>query len=91
MENKNNTKKVTKPKKEGNFFGKIVKLLWLGFFAVFLGIAGTFWAASNGWLGEIPNVRDLENPDIYVSSEIISSDGVLLDRFETERRTPCRL
>lgn len=89
MENKNNTKKVTKPvKKKKSFLGRIVTLIWIGFFAVILGITGTFWAASNGWLGEIPNVRDLENPDIYVSSEIISSDGVLLDRFETERRTP---
>ena len=88
MENKKNTKKVTKSKKETSIFNKIVKLLWIGFFAAILGIAGIFWAASNGWLGEIPNVRDLENPDIYVSSEIISSDGVLLDRFETERRTP---
>jgi len=88
MENKNNTKKVTKTKKDASFFKRAIKFLWLGFFAVVLGIAGIFWAASNGWLGEIPNVRDLENPDIYVSSEIISSDGVLLDRFETERRTP---
>jgi len=87
MENKNNTKKITKAKK-GNIFTKVIKLIWIGFFAIILGGAGTFWAASNGWLGEIPNVRDLENPDIYVSSEIISSDGVLLDRFETERRTP---
>ena len=88
MENKKNTKKVTNSKKVTPIFNKIVKLLWVGFFAAILGIAGIFWAASNGWLGEIPNVRDLENPDIYVSSEIISSDGVLLDRFETERRTP---
>ena len=88
MENKNNTKKVTKPKKQKSFIGKIVTLLWVGFFAAIFGIAGIFWAASNGWLGEIPDVRDLENPDIYVSSEIISSDGVLLDRFEKERRTP---
>ncbi len=88
MENKKNTKKVTNTKKETSIFNKAIKFLWIGFFAVVLGITGIFWAASNGWLGEIPNVRDLENPDIYVSSEIISSDGVLLDRFETERRTP---
>ncbi|QTV06727.1 penicillin-binding protein 1A [Faecalibacter bovis] len=88
MENKNNTKKVTKPVKNKSFLGRIVTLIWIGFFAAIIGIAGIFWAASNGWLGEIPDVRDLENPDIYVSSEIISSDGVLLDRFETERRTP---
>ncbi len=92
MDNKITPKKrVTKGVKafkKNSLAKKIIILIWVGFFAVTLGIAGIFWGASNGWLGEIPNVRDLENPDIYVSSEIISSDGVLLDRFETERRTP---
>ena len=88
MENKNNTKKVSKTKSKKSIFRKIIAFIWIGFFAVIFGIAGVFLAAANGLLGEIPDVRDLENPDIYVSSEIISSDGVLLDRFETERRTP---
>ncbi|MDD3458060.1 MAG: transglycosylase domain-containing protein, partial [Weeksellaceae bacterium] len=56
----------------------------LGALSVFL----LFWATSKGWLGEMPDVQELENPDIYVSSEIYSSDGVLLDRFETEKRIP---
>jgi penicillin-binding protein 1A len=37
----------------------------------------TFFAVSQGFLGEMPDVKELENPDIYVASEIISSDGVL--------------
>ena len=93
MENNKNPKTSTtsKAKKKFNSFSlvkKIIVTIWVLFFAGVLGIFGIFWATSNGWLGEIPNVRDLENPDIYVSSEILSSDGVLLDRFEAERRTP---
>jgi len=93
MENNKNSKTSTtsKAKKKFNSFSlakKIIVTIWVLFFCAVLGIFGIFWATSNGWLGEIPNVRDLENPDIYVSSEIISSDGVLLDRFEAERRTP---
>ena len=93
MENNKNPKTSTtsKAKKKFNSFSlakKIIVTIWVLFFCAVLGIFGIFWATSNGWLGEIPNVRDLENPDIYVSSEIISSDGVLLDRFEAERRTP---
>ena len=86
---KNST--ASKAKKKFNSYSlvkRIIILIWVIFFAGILGIFGIFWAASNGLLGEIPNVRDLENPDIYVASEIISSDGVLLDRFEAERRTP---
>ena len=93
MKNNNNPKTSTVSKAKKKFGGysltkKIIVTIWVLFFGAILGVFGIFWAASNGWLGEIPNVRDLENPDIYVSSEIISSDGVLLDRFEAERRTP---
>lgn len=93
MKNNNTPKTSTVSKAKKKFGGysftkKIIVTIWVLFFGAVLGVFGIFWAASNGWLGEIPNVRDLENPDIYVSSEIISSDGVLLDRFEAERRTP---
>lgn len=85
---KKTSAKTVKKSSNSNIVSKAIKILWLGFLSVVIGVIGIFWATSNGWLGEIPNVRDLENPDIYVSSDIISSDGVLLDRFETERRTP---
>lgn len=93
MENKKNPKKSTTSKAKKKFLSfsivkRIIITIWVLFFAGILAIFAIFWGASNGWLGEIPNVRDLENPDIYVASEIISSDGVLLDRFEAERRTP---
>ncbi len=46
------------------------------------------FATSQGLLGEMPDVQDLENPDIYVASEIISSDGVTLGKFEMEKTDP---
>ena len=36
----------------------------------------------------MPDVKELENPDIYVASEIYSSDGVLLGKFEKEKTQP---
>ena len=33
----------------------------------------------------MPDVNELENPDIYVASEIISSDGVTLGKFEKKK------
>lgn len=65
-----------------------VKFIWIGFLAVVLGISGLFFAVSQGFLGEMPDVKELENPDIYVASQIYSSDGVLLGKFEKEKTQP---
>lgn len=81
---KTNTNKKTRVFTIKRMLYTIWILFGLGLFSVFL----LFWGTSKGLLGEMPDVADLENPDIYVSSEIYSSDGVLLDRFETEKRVP---
>ncbi|MBC7555755.1 MAG: transglycosylase domain-containing protein [Chryseobacterium sp.] len=77
------------PKKNKNTgYKKYVKLIWVGLIAVVLGISALFFAVSQGFLGEMPNVQELENPDIYVASQIWSSDGVLLGKFEKEKTQP---
>ncbi len=77
------------PKKAKNTgWKKWVKFIWLGLIAVILGISGLFFAVSQGFLGDMPNVKELENPDIYVASEIYSSDGKLLGKFEKEKTQP---
>ena len=93
-ENKNNngSKGKTFPlppkKKKDTGWKRWVKFIWIGFLAVVLGIAGLFFAVSQGFLGEMPDVKELENPDIFVASEIISSDGVTLGKFEKEKTQP---
>ncbi|MFP3591868.1 penicillin-binding protein 1A [Chryseobacterium sp. SIMBA_038] len=78
------------PKKNGKKTGwkKWVSFIWIGLIAVVLGISGLFFAVSQGFLGEMPDVKELENPDIYVASEIYSSDGLLLGKFEKEKTQP---
>ncbi len=95
MENKPTTTKKTKaqfplpPKKKRNTgWKKWVKIIWVGLLAVVLGISALFFAVSQGFLGDMPDVKELENPDIYVASEIYSSDGVLLGKFEKEKTQP---
>ena len=85
-----NGQNKTKPKKTSKPFSlkRMLFIIWGIFIAGILGIFLLFWGTSHGLLGEMPDVADLENPDIYVSSEIYSADGVLLDRFETEKRIP---
>ncbi len=67
---------------------KWVKTVWMLLAAVVLGIALLFFAVSQGFLGSMPDVKELENPDIYVASEIYSSDGKLLGKFEKEKTQP---
>ncbi|MFN3272222.1 MAG: penicillin-binding protein 1A [Cloacibacterium caeni] len=77
------------PKKQKNFgYKKWVKFIWLGLGGIILGTAFLFFAVSQGFLGDMPDVKELENPDIYVASEIISSDGVTLGKFEKEKTIP---
>ncbi len=77
------------PKKQKNFgYKKWVKFIWLGLGGIILGTACLFFAVSQGFLGDMPDVKELENPDIYVASEIISSDGVTLGKFEKEKTIP---
>lgn len=93
MENKNTPNKgktfplPPKNKKNGGW-KKAVKLVWVGLIALVLGISALFFAVSQGFLGEMPDVGELENPDIYVASEIYSSDGLLLGKFEKEKTQP---
>ena len=92
LQNKGNKTKLTfplPPKKTKNYsWKKWVKLVWLSLVVFVLGISALFFATSQGFLGNMPDVKDLENPDIYVASEIYSSDGKLLGKFEKEKTQP---
>jgi len=69
-------------------YRKWIKYIWYGLGATVAGITLLFFALSQGFLGDMPDVKELENPDIYVASEIISSDGVVLGKFEKEKTIP---
>jgi len=95
MENKQNQGSKPKqkfplpPKKVKNTgWKRWVKLVWIGLIIVILGISSLFFGVSQGFFGSMPDVKELENPDIYVASEIYSSDGKMLGKFEKEKTQP---
>lgn len=93
MENKrpeNKTFPLPKKKNPNSSIKKWIKIVWVGFLAVVLGISALFFAVSQGFVGDMPDVKDLENPDIFVASEIYSSDNVLLGKFEKEKTKPVK-
>lgn len=53
----------------------VVKRLWYIFGGVVLFLILLFFAISQGWIGYMPPVDELENPDYKFASQIISSDG----------------
>ncbi|SEG19912.1 penicillin-binding protein 1A [Halpernia humi] len=86
---KPNTTFPLPPKKNKNTgYKKWVKFIWVSLIAIVLGVFALFFAVSQGFLGEMPNVQELENPDIYVASQIWSADGVMLGKFEKEKTQP---
>lgn len=88
-QNSNSTFPLPPKKKNGKSnVKKWIKYVWMGLVAVVLGLAALFFAVSEGFLGEMPEMSELDSPDIYVASEIFSSDGVRLGKFEKEKTQP---
>ena len=74
---------------------KKYKLYYYGFWMIFiigiLSVSGVFYSASIGALGEMPDFRQLENPNTNLATEIISSDNKVLGKFHFgENRTPIK-
>ena len=54
---------------------KILVFLWASMLAVVLLVAGLFFAISQGWIGYLPDINELQNPSYKFASQIISADG----------------
>lgn len=86
--NKKSTFPLPPKKKKRKGIRGWIAFIWFCFLAVVFSIAGLFFAISEGFFGYMPDTTELENPDIYIASDIYSSDGVLLGRFEKEKTQP---
>ena len=80
-------KKGVMPKKYRIFYYGFWALFIIGFSSLF----GLFHSASTGGLGEMPDFRQLENPNTNLASQIISSDNKVLGKIHFgENRTPIK-
>lgn len=66
---------------------KAVKLLWICFWGAFGSLALILLLANFGVFGKLPSLKDLENPEADLASEIISSDGKLMGKFYAQNRS----
>lgn len=62
------------------FFMSGLLVITLGVFFLFAGI-------SAGMLGELPDIKQLENPETFLATEIYSEDSVLLGKYYYENRS----
>ena len=80
-------------KSKKNVMPKKYRIFYYGFWALFIigfsSLFGLFYSASTGGLGEMPDFRQLENPNTNLASQIISSDNKILGKIHFgENRTP---
>ena len=57
---------------------KFIYVLWTLVVLCVLSVAVVFTAIAKGWIGYVPPVEELENPNLKFATQIISDDGQLL-------------
>ena len=83
-------KKTTKKKKKGgNPFKVALRFFWSVFALGVLSVITIFSSAALGLLGQMPELKQLENPKTNLATQILSSDGLVLGKFYfNDNRTP---
>ena len=75
--------------KKKNNFKKYIITIWALFIALVSSVFGIFYFASVGGLGEMPDLKVLENPKTNLASEILSEEGKTIAKFYfNDNRTP---
>ena len=64
---------------------KTIKTLWIFFAAVVLLCVVVFASILYGWIGYMPPVEELENPEYKFAAEIFSEDGKVLGTFSLKQ------
>ena len=62
-----------------------VRLLWTLIILFVLGAGVAFYAISEGWIGYMPPIEDLQNPINRFATQIYSSDGKLIGTWNYNR------
>jgi len=63
------------------------KILWISFWSFLLLIVLIFVSANFGLFGKMPSIKELQNPEADLASEVYSSDGVLMGKYYRENRS----
>ena len=64
---------------------KVVKILWIFIALISLVCVFIFFSIAKGWIGYMPPVEDLENPNYKFATEVFSEDGKVLGTYSYSR------
>ncbi|MCP3893449.1 MAG: penicillin-binding protein, partial [Bacteroides sp.] len=64
---------------------KIIKALWVFLAAMVLLCVVIFASISYGWIGYMPPVEELENPNYKFATEVLSEDGKVLGTWSLSK------
>ncbi len=76
---------------EKPWFKKIIRYTWILFLCFVLGLPLYIYSVSInllGAFGEMPSLKEVENPENDLSSELIAADGVSLGRYYRQSASP---
>ena len=60
---------------------RVVKILWIFIALISLVCVFIFFSIAKGWIGYMPPVEDLENPNYKFATEVFSEDGKVLGTY----------
>ena len=60
---------------------KVVIILWILLAVMLLACVLVFTSISKGWIGYMPPVEDLENPNYKFATQVFSADGKTLGTY----------
>ena len=60
---------------------KVFKILWIFIALISLVCVFIFFSIAKGWIGYMPPVEDLENPNYKFATEVFSEDGKVLGTY----------
>ncbi len=66
---------------------KSVSILWKVFFGGLIFVVLIFTCANFGLFGKMPSLKELENPEADLASEVYSADGKLMGKYYAENRS----
>lgn len=72
-----------------NNFTFNIKKFWKYIAILYAAVVLFFILLANGFLGEMPSLKELENPKNHLASEVYSEDGSFIGKIYTHNRVPC--
>ena len=72
---------MTADSKSNNLKGRLIRILWILFFVGFAVFGLMIVSINMGWLGYMPSMKELENPNSSLASDLYATDGELIGRY----------